>query len=117
VQVEARPAHDDDRPAGLGQYRRQERQPTGDGRLLVGPEHAVEQVGRLHHFARPWPRGQNRQIGEQLLAVGIDNDAVEPPRQDRCQGGLAAGRAATYDDQRLDASSPEPEPRCQPSPA
>ena len=68
-------------------------------------------------FGRPGASGQNWQIAEQLLAVGVDDDAVEPTRQGHGEGGLAARGAATYDDQRLDTISPEPEPRCRPSPA
>jgi hypothetical protein len=66
------------------------------------------------------PGGQDRQVPEELLAVGVDDDAVNLSGYGQRQGGLAAGGAAPYDDQRLDRTSPapyRPELRCRPSPA
>jgi hypothetical protein len=51
------------------------------------------------------------------LTIGVDDDAADPTSQFQCQGGLAAGGAATYDNQRLDWTSPAPpapESRCRP---
>ena len=109
VQVEAGPADDDGRPAlatGLGQDREPGLQPAGDGRLLVGGEQAVQAMREARRFRPARAGGENRQIPEQLLAVGVDDDAVEPTRQGHGEGGLAARGAATYDDQRLDTTSP-----------
>ena len=118
MQVESSPADDDGGPAvatGLGQDGSQGCQPAGDGRLLVGGEQPIQAMGKLGGFSRPGASGENWQIPEQLLAVAVDDDAVEPTRQGHGEGGLAARGAATYDDQRLDTISPEPEPRCRPS--
>jgi hypothetical protein len=120
VQVEARATDDEcgDTVTARGFKGGGEKgQPAPNGRLLMSPEHAVEAMWDLGCVRRPRLSGQDRQIGEQLLTIGVDDDAADPTSQFQCQGGLAAGGAATYDNQRLDWTSPDPpapESRCRP---
>jgi hypothetical protein len=121
AQVQPSAADNDGRSAvasRLGENGSKECQPAGDGRLLIGGEQAIEPVRDLRRFGGAWPGGENRQVREQLLAVRVDDEAVEPTCQRCGKGGLAARGAATYDDQRLYATPPEPpepESRCRPS--
>ncbi len=97
MQVEPGAADEDGRPPGGPHLREdgtEQLQPAGDRGLLGGGEDAVEAVRRLGQVRSPRPGGEDRQIGEQLLAVGVDDDAVQQPGQLQGQGGLAAGGTA-----------------------
>ena len=80
VQIEPRAAGDDRRPvlvSRLGQGPRRPRTATGRPRAARRRRAARRAGGGLHgRLVRPGPRGQRGQVGEQLLAVGVDHDAA-----------------------------------------